>query len=97
MHFTNILFKIIENNNNLKKKVKEKISHESSLQQSIALLPESESNIPKLQEANEKCKEKILKLETQWKRHKELLLNRRAELQEAVEQNIVSNSIVNQF
>lgn len=98
MHFTNlILFKIIKNNNILKKKLKEKISHESSLQQSIALFPESESNVPKLEEANEKCKEKILKLETQWQRHKGLFLNRRAELQAVVQQNIVSNSLVNQF
>lgn len=86
------LNEIIKNNNILKKKLKEKISHESSLQQSIALFPESESNVPKLEEANEKCKEKILKLETQWQRHKGLFLNRRAELQAVVQQNITQKN-----
>lgn len=91
MLFYAIIFQISQNNDTLRRKLKEKISHESSLQQSIALLPDSENNIPKLEAANEKCKAKILKLESQWNRHKNLLLNKRAELRTIVDQKVVSH------
>ena len=57
------------------------MSHVTSLEQSIALLPDSENNVPKLEAANEKCRAKMQKLEMQWQEHREQLLAKRAELQ----------------
>lgn len=53
---------------------------EATLQQSLVLLPDSDTNIPKLLAANEKCKNKMKNLQAQWQKHKETLLSRRDEL-----------------
>lgn len=64
--------------------------HVTSLEQSIALLPDSENNVPKLEAANEKCKAKMKKLQDQWKQHKDQLVSKRTELLAVVDQRTVS-------
>jgi len=87
------MFQISKQNEIARKNLCEKMSHITSLEQSIALLPDSENNIPKLEAANEKCRAKIRKLEVQWQQHKEQLISKHSDLLASSGHKLVCKSL----
>ncbi len=78
-------------NEEVRKELEEKTARDNTLRQSVQLLSNPDNNIEKLELAKEKSKMKIAKMESQWKRHKDLLDNKINALKKISDGKMVRN------